>query len=151
GIFWTPMVDGMPEDVQQSLSASIPFPARLGRPGEFAGLVAYIAGNRDLNAETIRLDGAGRLAPKDGTRMKAYDVEKGNVVEYNGTVYQVRDMERSSPQGRGGNVRYRFTMYSVPGGNKIDASFDADDELKEVELLRRQASFSYKDGDAFVF
>ena len=83
--------------------------------------------------------------------MKAYDVKKGNVVEYNGTVYQVRDMERSSPQGRGGNVRYRFTMYSVPGGNKIDASFDADDELKEVELLRRQASFSYKDGDAFVF
>src|SRR5690606_514767 len=83
--------------------------------------------------------------------MKAYDGKEGNVVEHNGTVYQVRDMERSSPQGRGGNVRYRFTMYSVPGGNRIDASFDADDELKEVELLRRQASFSYKDGDAFVF
>jgi elongation factor P len=42
-------------------------------------------------------------------------------------------------------------MYSVPGGAKLDASFDADDDLKEVELLRRQASFSYKDGDAFVF
>ena len=83
--------------------------------------------------------------------MKAYDVKKGNVVEHNGTVYQVRDIERSSPQGRGGNVRFRFTMYSVPGGNKIDASFDGDDELKEVELLRRQASFSYKDGEAFVF
>ncbi|QDW67519.1 elongation factor P-like protein YeiP [Luteimonas granuli] len=83
--------------------------------------------------------------------MKAYDVKKGNVVEHNGTVYQVRDIERSSPQGRGGNVRFRFTMYSVPGGNKTDASFDADDELKEVELLRRQASFSYRDGDAFVF
>src|SRR5690606_24792564 len=83
--------------------------------------------------------------------MKAYDVKKGNVVEHNGTVYQVRNIERSSPQGRGGNVRFRFTMYSVPGGNKIDASFDGDDELKEVELLRRQASFSYKDGEAFVF
>lgn len=83
--------------------------------------------------------------------MKAYDVKKGNVVEHNGTVYQVRDIERSSPQGRGGNVRFRFTMYSVPGGNKTDVSFDADDELKEVELLRRQVSFSYKDGDAFVF
>ncbi|MGY1459038.1 MULTISPECIES: elongation factor P-like protein YeiP [unclassified Luteimonas] len=83
--------------------------------------------------------------------MKAYDVKKGNVVEHNGTVYQVRDIERSSPQGRGGNVRFRFTMYSVPGGNKTDASFDGDDELKEVELLRRQASFSYKDGEAFVF
>lgn len=83
--------------------------------------------------------------------MKAYDVKKGNVVEHNGSVYQVRDIERSSPQGRGGNVRFRFTMYSVPGGNKTDASFDGDDELKEVELLRRQASFSYKDGEAFVF
>jgi NAD(P)-dependent dehydrogenase (short-subunit alcohol dehydrogenase family) len=64
GIFWTPMVDGMPESVQQSLSASIPFPSRLGRPDEFADLVAYILGNRYLNGETIRLDGATRLAPK---------------------------------------------------------------------------------------
>jgi elongation factor P len=83
--------------------------------------------------------------------MKAAEIRKGNVVEHNGGVYQVRDIERSSPQGRGGNVRFRFTMYSVPGGAKLDASFDADDDLKEVELLRRQASFSYKDGDAFVF
>ena len=83
--------------------------------------------------------------------MKAGDIRKGNVVEHNGTVYQVRDIERSSPQGRGGNVRFRFTMYSVPGGNKADASFDADDELKEVELVRRAASFSYRDGEAFVF
>lgn len=64
GIFWTPMVDGMPDEVQQSLSASIPFPSRLGRPEEFADLVAYIVGSRYLNGETIRLDGAVRLAPK---------------------------------------------------------------------------------------
>ena len=64
GIFWTPMVDGMPEAVQQSLSASIPFPSRLGRPEEAADLVAYIVTNRYLNGETIRLDGAVRLAPK---------------------------------------------------------------------------------------
>ena len=64
GIFWTPMVDGMPEAVQQSLSASIPFPSRLGQPAEFADLVAYILGSRYLNGETIRLDGAVRLAPK---------------------------------------------------------------------------------------
>jgi len=83
--------------------------------------------------------------------MKAYDIKKGNVVEHNGGAWQVRDIERSSPQGRGGNVRYRFTMYSIPGGNKLDASFDADDELREVDLARRQATFSYKDGDAFVF
>ncbi len=64
GIFWTPMVDGMPESVQQSLSASIPFPSRLGKPEEYADLVAYILGNPYLNGETIRLDGATRLAPK---------------------------------------------------------------------------------------
>ena len=83
--------------------------------------------------------------------MKAYDIKKGNVVEHNGGVYQIRDIERSSPQGRGGNVKFRFTMYSVPGGTKFDLSLGAEDELKEVELSRRQATFSYKDGDAFVF
>ena len=64
GVFWTPMVDGMPENVQQSLAASIPFPSRLGQPPEYASLVAYILGNTYLNGETIRLDGATRLAPK---------------------------------------------------------------------------------------
>jgi len=64
GIFWTPMVDGMPDSVQQSLAASIPFPSRLGTPEEFADLVAYILGNTYLNGETIRLDGATRLAAK---------------------------------------------------------------------------------------
>ncbi len=64
GIFWTPMVDGMPPEVQESLSASIPFPSRLGQPGEYADTVAFILGNRYVNGETIRLDGAVRLAPK---------------------------------------------------------------------------------------
>ena len=64
GIFWTPMVDSMSAEVQQSLSASIPFPARLGKPEEFADTVAFIVQNRYLNGETIRLDGAVRLAPK---------------------------------------------------------------------------------------
>lgn len=64
GIFWTPMVDGMPEHVQESLGASIPFPSRLGKPEEFAGLVAHIIENGYFNGETIRLDGAVRLQPK---------------------------------------------------------------------------------------
>ncbi len=83
--------------------------------------------------------------------MKAYDIKKGNVVEHNGGVYQIRDIERSSPQGRGGNVKYRFTMYSVPGGTKLDVSVGAEDDFKEVDLARRQATYSYKDGEAFVF
>jgi len=83
--------------------------------------------------------------------MKASEIKKGNVVEHNGTVYQVRDIERSAPQGRGGNVTFRFTMYSVPGSVKFDLSLRAEDELKEVDLVRRAATYSYMDGDAFVF
>lgn len=64
GVFWTPMVDGMPPEVQESLSASIPFPSRLGQPDEYADTVAFILGNRYINGETIRLDGAVRLTPK---------------------------------------------------------------------------------------
>lgn len=83
--------------------------------------------------------------------MKAADIKKGNVVEHDGKVWQIRDIERSSPQGRGGNVTFRFTMYAVPGGQKLDLSLRADDDLKETELTRRAVSYSYKDGDAFVF
>jgi NAD(P)-dependent dehydrogenase (short-subunit alcohol dehydrogenase family) len=64
GIFWTPMVDGMPEHIQESLSASIPFPSRLGRPQEFAQLAGTILQSTYMNGTTIRLDGAVRLAPK---------------------------------------------------------------------------------------
>ena len=83
--------------------------------------------------------------------MKASEIKRGNVVEHNGTVYQVRDVERSAPTARGGNVTFRFTLYSIPGGNKFDLSLRADDELKDVDLSRRQASFSYMDGEAYVF
>jgi NAD(P)-dependent dehydrogenase (short-subunit alcohol dehydrogenase family) len=64
GIFWTPMVDGMPPQVQESLSASIPFPSRLGKPEEYAELAGFILKTSYLNGETIRLDGAVRLTAK---------------------------------------------------------------------------------------
>jgi NAD(P)-dependent dehydrogenase (short-subunit alcohol dehydrogenase family) len=64
GIFHTPMMDGMPQDVQQSLAAQVPFPARLGRPEEFAQLVASVVEIPMLNGTTIRLDGAIRMQPK---------------------------------------------------------------------------------------
>ena len=64
GIFLTPMMEGMPEHIQQSLAAQVPFPSRLGRPEEFADLVVYLYGNVMLNAETIRQDGAIRMQPK---------------------------------------------------------------------------------------
>ncbi|NLC36860.1 MAG: 3-hydroxyacyl-CoA dehydrogenase [Alcaligenaceae bacterium] len=64
GIFGTPMMFGMPQEVQDSLAASIPFPSRLGTPADYARLVHSIVTNDMLNGETIRLDGAIRLAPK---------------------------------------------------------------------------------------
>ncbi|MCB1353372.1 MAG: 3-hydroxyacyl-CoA dehydrogenase [Rhodobacteraceae bacterium] len=64
GIFGTPMMAGLPQEVQDSLGASVPFPPRLGRPEEYAGLVQHILGNQMLNGEVIRIDGALRMAPK---------------------------------------------------------------------------------------
>ncbi|MEM7081216.1 MAG: SDR family NAD(P)-dependent oxidoreductase [Pseudomonadota bacterium] len=64
GIFMTPMMAGLPEQVQESLAAQVPFPSRLGHPAEFAHMVASIYGNPMLNGETIRLDGAIRMQPK---------------------------------------------------------------------------------------
>jgi NAD(P)-dependent dehydrogenase (short-subunit alcohol dehydrogenase family) len=64
GLFQTPMVAGLPPEIQASLGAGIPYPSRLGRPTEFADLVAHIVHNRFLNGEVIRLDGALRMPPR---------------------------------------------------------------------------------------
>ncbi|MDT4853487.1 putative oxidoreductase [compost metagenome] len=64
GLFATPLMKQLPEPVQQSLAASIPFPSRLGKPEEFAQLAAHIVTNGHLNGEVIRLDGALRMAPR---------------------------------------------------------------------------------------
>lgn len=64
GIFLTPMMAGMPEEVQDSLGKQIPFPPRLGRPDEYADTAAFIYGNAVVNGETIRIDGAIRMQPK---------------------------------------------------------------------------------------
>ncbi|MDH4652754.1 3-hydroxyacyl-CoA dehydrogenase [Pseudomonas sp. BN606] len=64
GIFETPMMAGMPQEVRDSLGASVPFPPRLGRPAEYAALVRHIVENAMLNGEVIRLDGAIRMTAK---------------------------------------------------------------------------------------
>ena len=64
GVFLTPMVASMPPELQQSLVRQVPFPSRLGRPDEYASLVAQILENEMLNGETIRLDGALRMSPR---------------------------------------------------------------------------------------
>jgi len=64
GIFGTPMLAAMPQDVQDSLGKQVPFPSRLGKPEEYAALAKHIIENVMLNGETIRLDGAIRMQPK---------------------------------------------------------------------------------------
>ena len=64
GLFETPMMAGLPAEAQASLAVSVPYPPRLGHPDEYAALALHIIANRMLNGETIRLDGALRMAPK---------------------------------------------------------------------------------------
>jgi len=64
GLFLTPMLQGLPKEAQESLGKQVPFPARLGKPDEYAALARHIVENEMLNGETIRLDGAIRMAPK---------------------------------------------------------------------------------------
>jgi len=64
GLFQTPMMEGLPEAARESLSGTVPFPARLGDSAEYAALVEHIVVNTMLNGETIRLDGALRMAPQ---------------------------------------------------------------------------------------
>ncbi|MBW3566441.1 MAG: SDR family NAD(P)-dependent oxidoreductase [Proteobacteria bacterium] len=64
GIFWTPMMEGMPPEVQESLGKQVPFPSRLGKPEEYAQVVASVYENTMINGTTIRLDGAIRMQPK---------------------------------------------------------------------------------------
>jgi len=64
GLFLTPLLKGLPEEAQKSLGQQVPFPPRLGDPKEYAALACHIVDNQMLNGETIRLDGAIRMAPK---------------------------------------------------------------------------------------
>ncbi|RLU02570.1 MAG: 3-hydroxyacyl-CoA dehydrogenase [Ketobacter sp.] len=64
GIFYTPMMAGMPQNVQDALGKQVPFPSRLGQPAEYAHMVQSIIGNPMLNGEVIRLDGAIRMQPR---------------------------------------------------------------------------------------
>jgi NAD(P)-dependent dehydrogenase (short-subunit alcohol dehydrogenase family) len=64
GLFKTPMLEGLPQEVQDSLGAQVPYPSRLGKPSEYAQLVCHIVENQMLNGEVIRLDGAIRMTPR---------------------------------------------------------------------------------------
>ncbi len=160
GIFWTPMVDGMPDAGAGVAVRLDPVPVAPGQAGRIRrhGRPSS-CGNRYLNGETIRLDGAVRLAAEvipptaSATRiaMKASDIKKGNVVEHER--HRLPGARHRAQLAAGPRRQRHLPLHPVlvPGGRKFDLSLRAEDELKEVELSRRQAKFSYKDGDAFVF
>ena len=82
---------------------------------------------------------------------KASEIKKNSAVEYDGRVYFVRDIERSVPQGRAGGSLYRMRMYDVVTNHKIDETFKDSDMLNLADLVRRPATFSYSDGNEYVF
>jgi elongation factor P len=82
---------------------------------------------------------------------KASEIKKNTAVEINGETYVVREIERSVPQGRSGGSIYRMRMYNVVNNNKIDEAFKDSDMLTLADLFRRSVTFSYSDGDEYVF
>lgn len=82
---------------------------------------------------------------------KASEVKKNAAIEYNGRVVLIKDIERSVPQGRAGGSLYRMRMYDVVTGTKIDETFKDSDMLTMADLSRRPVTFSYTDGDEYVF
>ena len=82
---------------------------------------------------------------------KASEIKKNAAVEYDGAVYFVKDIERSVPQGRAGGSIYRMRMHNVVTGAKLDESFKDSDMLNLADLIRREATLSYIDGDEYNF
>ncbi|RTR26310.1 elongation factor P-like protein EfpL [Shewanella atlantica] len=82
---------------------------------------------------------------------KASEVKKNTAIDFNNNVYLIRDIERSVPQGRSGGSLYRMRMYDVATGSKLDHTFKADEMINLADLSRHEVSFSYIDGDEYVF
>ncbi|MGO2011094.1 MAG: elongation factor P-like protein EfpL [Pseudoalteromonas sp.] len=82
---------------------------------------------------------------------KASEVKKGTAIEFNNRVLVVKDIVRSVPQGRAGGSLYRMRLYDVVTGSKVDETFKDSDPLKLADLIRRESTFSYIDGEEYVF
>ena len=82
---------------------------------------------------------------------KASEIKKNTAVEIKGEAYIVRDIERSVPQGRAGGSIYRMRLYNVATNRKIDETYKDSDMLALADLDRRPVTFSYSDGDEYVF
>ncbi|PMH46734.1 elongation factor P-like protein YeiP [Vibrio sp. 10N.286.49.B3] len=82
---------------------------------------------------------------------KASDIKKFAAIEHNGKVYLVKEISKLTPSGRAGASLYRMRLYDVATGSKADESFKADEMISLADFQRHQVSFSYIDGDEYVF
>ncbi len=82
---------------------------------------------------------------------KVNEIKRGQVVEHEGVVYMVRQIDRSAPTARGGGTLYRFKVSAIPSGDRREFTFKGDDVLKDADLVRRVCEYSYRDGDNWVF
>ncbi|MDD9194713.1 elongation factor P-like protein YeiP [Aliivibrio sp. S3MY1] len=82
---------------------------------------------------------------------KASDIKKGSAIEHNGKVFFVKEISKLTPSGRAGATLFRMRMYDVATGSKADESFKADDIITLADFSRRSATFSYVDGNEYVF
>ena len=82
---------------------------------------------------------------------KASDIKKGSAIEHNGKVFFVKEISKLTPSGRAGATLFRMRMYDVATGSKADESFKADDMINLADFSRRSATFSYVDGNEYVF
>jgi len=82
---------------------------------------------------------------------RASEIKRGFVMEHDGRVWAVRDLSRSTPTARGGGTLFRFKIEAIPGGDRQELTLKGDDMVREADLVRRQSTFSYRDGDEFVF
>lgn len=85
------------------------------------------------------------------TMPKASEIKKNQAIEHNGKVYLIKEVNKSTSQGRAGGSIYRVRMYDVATGLKVDESFKADEMISLADFSRHQAMFSYVDGDEYVF
>ncbi len=82
---------------------------------------------------------------------KASEIKRGFVIEHDGKVWVVRDLSRSAPTARGGGTLYRFRLEAIPGGERQELTLKGDDAAREADLVRRQSTYSYRDGEDWVF
>ncbi len=81
----------------------------------------------------------------------ANELKRGNIVEINGHYYQVKNIDAKSPSSRGAQTLYKIRFNQVPGGRKLEGSYTGGDQFPPVDMIRRESSFLYKDGDFYTF